>query len=238
MSPGGRPAFGGTKSPPPWGSHKVNSAPDGCRIVEICDWNTGEVRRRDESRRCRHERQSTLRAVSSARNQRLLDTFARMEAARQAKADITLEFDTRTRAWPRFLPIPCIDGGVRPLAKRVTSLESLVLLSEPGRANNSRRYNPWTRSVLSNSACKLFNRKDKPHETFEVVSGECPRATSGVAKLFLRVSLVSTRQARVPASRPYGRQCEVIFASALRPWGRASCLQVLWCHTSGNRVLS
>ena len=98
-----------------------------------------------------------------------------MEAARQAKADITLEFDTRTRAWPRFLPIPCIDGGVRPLAKRVTSLESLVLLSEPGRANNSRRYNPWTRSVLSNSACKLFNRKDKPHETFEVVSGECPR---------------------------------------------------------------
>ena len=37
-----------------------------------------------------------------------------LEVARQAKADHTLVFDTRARAWLRFHPIPCIDGGVRP----------------------------------------------------------------------------------------------------------------------------
>jgi hypothetical protein len=38
----------------------------------------------------RHERESALRVVSSARNRALLDTFAKMGVARQAKADDTL----------------------------------------------------------------------------------------------------------------------------------------------------
>jgi len=74
----------------------------------------------------RLQRGTTLGAVSSARNHARLDSFAILELARQAKADTRLEFDTRASAWLRFLPIPCIDGRVRRVSRRVTSLESLV----------------------------------------------------------------------------------------------------------------
>jgi hypothetical protein len=64
----------------------------------------------------------------SGRNLAVLDRFAILELARQAKADTRLEFDTRASAWLRFLPIPCIDGGVRHRCHTcVTSWESLVL---------------------------------------------------------------------------------------------------------------
>src|SRR5437016_4433393 len=46
------------------------------------------------------------RNVSSGRNRALLDTFGKIEIARQAKADHTLVFNTRARAWLRFSSDP------------------------------------------------------------------------------------------------------------------------------------
>ena len=75
-------------------------------------------------------------AVSSGRNHAVLDEFAILELARQAKADTRLEFDTRASAWPRFLPIPCIDGGVRHRCYTCDLVGESCTLSEPGRANS------------------------------------------------------------------------------------------------------
>jgi hypothetical protein len=61
---------------------------------------------RHDCRDGRHERESTLRAVSSARNLGRVDKFGMIGVARQAKADHTLVFDTRTRAWLRFSSDP------------------------------------------------------------------------------------------------------------------------------------
>src|ERR1700676_2428151 len=99
-----------------------------------------EVRRLISTRSCadhivskparRHERGAIPAGnVSGVRNRRHLTGLAEWNWIRQAKADNTLVFSTRTRAWPRFSSDPWHwFGGPLPLAAAdLTPLESLSL---------------------------------------------------------------------------------------------------------------
>src|ERR1700676_1966856 len=98
-----------------------------------CSVRTLSTRSRDNiafSTASRHERGAIPAGnVSGVRNRRHLTGLAEWNWIRQAKADNTLGFCTRTRAWPRFSSDPWHwFGGPLPLAAAdLTPLESFSL---------------------------------------------------------------------------------------------------------------